>query len=171
MDRFMQHEAPRRFPRGRRAAFLLGLALIAIAPATLIPTAAVPDEVEEEWPFSIVPQAAWRGDAPTSEEAGNVVPVEFRLGGYRGLDVLSPDPPISIAVDCDTRAPRAIPTPPASPAEGVLTYYLFTDTYTFWWPRPNSWVGTCRSLMLQLSDESLHPVMVHFGETSNVFVG
>ena len=168
----MRQAVERRFARTRRAAFLLGLTAIALAPAALMPAAAVSERVEDEpWPFSVVPRAAWRGDAPSSEEAGNVVPVEFRLGGFRGLEVLSPDPPISIAVDCDTRAPRAIPTPPASPAEGVLTYYWLTDTYTFWWPRPDSWVGTCRSLMLELRDETVHPIMVYFGQESTLFVG
>ena len=171
MDRIMRQRAGRRFPRTRRAAFLLGLVLAGALPATLIPAAAVPEQADEEpWPFSLVPRAAWRGDAPTQEEAGNVVPVEFRLGGFRGLDVLSPDPPISIGIDCDTRAPRAIPTPPAAPAEGVLTYYWLTDTYTFWWPSPESWVGTCRSLMLELRDETVHPVMVYFGEESTLYV-
>ena len=168
----MQQAAGQRFARTRRAAFLLGLTAVALAPATLMPTAAVPDQLAEDpWPFSVVPRAAWRGDAPTSDEAGNVVPVEFRLGGFRGLEVLNPDPPISIEVDCDTRAPRAIPTPPASAAEGVLTYYWQTDTYTFWWPRPDSWVGSCRSLMFELRDETVHPVMVYFGETTTLYVG
>jgi hypothetical protein len=168
----MRQTAGRRFPRTRRAVFLLCLTLVAFAPAALIPAAAVPDQVTEDpWPFSMVPRAAWRGDAPTQEEAGNVVPVEFRLGGFRGLDVLDPSPPISIEVDCDTRGPRAIPTPPASLAEGVLTYYWLTETYTFWWPRPDSWVGSCRSLMLALRDETVHPVMVYFGETTSLYLG
>lgn len=168
----MRRAAGQRFRRIRRAAFLLFLTALALAPAALMPAAAFPEQPPEDpWPFSLVPRAAWRGNAPTQEEAGNVLPVEFRLGGFRGLDVLSPDPPISIAVDCDTRAPRAIPIPPATPAEGVLTYYWLTDTYTFWWPRPDSWVGTCRALMLELRDETVHPVMVYFGETSTLYVG
>jgi hypothetical protein len=167
-----QRVAGRRFRRTRRAGFLLGLTALAIAPVMLIPAAAVPQQAEEDpWPFSVVPRAAWRGNAPTQEEAGNVLPVEFRLGGFRGLDVLRPDPPISIAVDCDTRAPRAIPTPPASPVGGVLTYHWLTDTYTLWWPRPDSWVGTCRSLMLELRDDTVHPILVYFGETSALYVG
>ncbi len=120
----MGQAATRRFPRLRRAAFLLGLALVAVLPASLIPAAAVPEQTEQDdpWPFSLVPRAAWRGDAPTQEEAGNVVPVEFRLGGFRGLNVLTTDPPISISIDCDTRGPRAIPTPPASPADFFFNY-------------------------------------------------
>jgi hypothetical protein len=165
----LQQGTGQRFRRTRRAAFLLGLTALAVGPLTLLPTAAVPEE-KDPWPFSLVPRAAWRGDAPTPEEAGNVVPVEFRLGGYRGLDVLFPDPPISIGVDCDTRAPRAIATPPSAPATGVLTYYWLTDTYTFWWPRPQSWVGTCRSLILEFEDDSVHPVLVYFGETTTLFV-
>ncbi len=167
----MRRATRQRFPRTRRVAFVFALTGLAIAPAALMPAAAVQEQAEDDpWPFSVVPSAAWRGDSPTAEEAGNVVPVEFRLGGFRGLDVLSPDPPISIGVDCDTRAPRAIATPPAAPAKGVLTYYWLTETYTFWWPRPDSWVGTCRSLMLELRDGTVHPVLVYFGETANLFV-
>jgi hypothetical protein len=158
-----------RFRRTRRALFLLGLMLLAVAPGTLLPADAVA-EAESPWPFSLVPRAAWRGTSPTAEEAGNVIPVEFRLGGFRGLDVLTPQPPISIAVDCDSRAPRTVATPPSARAKGVLTYEWLTDTYTFWWPRPDVWVGTCRKLILELNDETVHPVFVYFGTESTLLV-
>lgn len=158
-----------RFRRTRRALFLLGLMLLAVAPGTLLPADAVA-EAESPWPFSLVPRAAWRGTSPTAEEAGNVIPVEFRLGGFRGLDVLTPKPPISIAVDCDSRAPRTVATPPSARAKGVLTYEWLTDTYTFWWPRPDVWVGTCRKLILELNDETVHPVFVYFGTESTLLV-
>lgn len=158
-----------RLRRARRAGFVLGLILLAIAPGALLPADAVA-EADGPWPFSLVPRAAWRGNSPTAAESGNVIPVEFRLGGFRGLDVLTRQPPISIGVDCDTRAPRAIATPPSAPAKGVLTYEWMTDTYTFWWPRPDVWVGTCRKLILELDDETVHPVFVHFGTESTLLV-
>src|SRR4051812_20514292 len=84
----MQRGAQRAFGRTRRAGFLLGLLALVVAPVPLIPAVAGQLADEQPWPFRVVPRAAWLGDAPTPEEAGNVVPVEFQLGGYRGLDVL-----------------------------------------------------------------------------------
>jgi hypothetical protein len=155
--------------RTRRAWFLLGLIAIVVAPAAMMPADAVAP-AESPWPFSLVPRAAWRGSAPTAAEAGNVVPVEFRVGGYRGLDVLSPKAPISIAVDCDSRSPRTVASPPSAPSKGVLTYDWLTDTYTFWWPRAEVWVGTCRKLILELDDGTVHPVMVSFGVSDTLLV-
>jgi hypothetical protein len=155
--------------RTRRGWFLLGLLAIAVAPVTLLPADAIGQE-ESPWPFSLVPHAAWRGTAPTAEEAGSVVPVEFRVGGFRGLKVLTPEAPLSVAVDCDSRAPRTAGSPPSAPSKGVLTYDRFTDTYTFWWPRPEVWVGTCRKLILELEDGTIHPVMIYFGVTDTLIV-
>ena len=155
--------------RTRRALFLLGLIGIVVAPLTLLPADAVAQD-ESPWPFSLVPRAAWRGTAPTAQEAGNVVPVEFRVGGYRGLEVLTPEAPLSVAVDCDSRAPRAVASPPSAPSKGVLTYDWLTDTYTFWWPRAEVWIGTCRKLILELEDGTIHPVMVYFGVSETLIV-
>ncbi|MFC0681844.1 PxKF domain-containing protein [Lysobacter korlensis] len=161
----------KRLRKVRRAGFVLALVTIAVAPLTLLPPAAVAEvEAESPWPFSLVPRAAWRGTAPTRQEAGNVVPVEFRVGGYRGLGVLTPHAPISIAVDCESQSPRTVASPPSAPSKGVLTYDWLTDTYTFWWPRAEVWIGTCRQLHLELDDGTVHPVMVYFGESDNVIV-
>jgi hypothetical protein len=156
----------------RRAMSVLLLGALVMPPVTLLPTV-VAAEKGSIWPFSLVPASSWRRVAPDIGEAGSVVPVSFRLGGFRGLDVLVPDPS-SMAVDCRTGAGAGAGTgahtearaesarPWIARAKGILTYDEYTESYTFWWPQPVNWAGTCRSLILTLNDGTERVVFVDF---------
>ncbi|MDQ4137343.1 MAG: PxKF domain-containing protein [Actinomycetota bacterium] len=147
----------------RRAGLVLALIGLAIAPATLVPASGIALD-ESPWPFSMVPRAIVHGASPDGEQAAKVVPVRFRLGGFRGLEVLAERAPVSTPVDCHFRTPRVVASPASAPAKGVLTYDPLMDTYTFWWRRSEAWADTCRWLILKLDDGSIHSVLVTFGK-------
>jgi len=88
--------------------------------------------------------------------AGESVALKFSLDGDHGLGV----------VTRSTWQPATcgdwIPTGPASPADGRLSYSASTDRYREIVATSSSWRGSCRLLRLYLDDGTQPEVRVHF---------
>jgi len=88
-------------------------------------------------------------------KAGASVPVKFSLGGDFGLDIFAPGYPMSREIDCETGAPGG--SAPTDTAGGSTLYYdAYADQYVYVWQTELDWLGTCRQLVVQLEDGSLH---------------
>ncbi|MCA1713115.1 MAG: PxKF domain-containing protein [Actinobacteria bacterium] len=101
-----------------------------------------------EGPFA--PVAA----APTmnARKAGAAVPVKFKLGGDRGLNVLA-QPPSSTTFACDSTERANEGKPTGSAATSSLSYDAGTRTYTLTWKTSSTMKG-CRDLVLRFRDGS-----------------
>jgi hypothetical protein len=88
-----------------------------------------------------------------SASAGSTVPVKFSLSGYQGLAIFTAGSPSSRPKACPTSG--SVSTVGASTAKAgtsSLTYDPLTDTYTYLWKSEKSWAGTCRTLVVTLTD-------------------
>jgi len=90
--------------------------------------------------------------------AGRALPIKFSLSGNKGLNVFAtvPNNPSSGLISCDATAPAVDITETVAAGNSSLSYDAASDQYTYVWKTDSSWVGTCRQLMLQLSDGSIH---------------
>src|SRR5207237_9212373 len=84
--------------------------------------------------------------AVNTVKAGSTVPVKFKLGGARGLDVLA-GAPTSTAMACSATSKTSADKPATGGATSTLTYDAATQTYTYLWRTPAT-VG-CRDLALK----------------------
>lgn len=90
--------------------------------------------------------------------AGRALPIKFSLSGNKGLNVFATvaNNPSSGLISCDATAPAVDITETVAAGNNSLSYDAASDQYTYVWKTDSSWVGTCRQLMLQLSDRSIH---------------
>jgi uncharacterized protein len=93
--------------------------------------------------------------------AGSAVPVKFSLGGDHGTDVLAIGFPLTLQVDCSTGAPGTS-SPTGTAGGNVLTYDAAAGQYVYVWKTDRAWSGTCRRLIVQLNDGTMHDAMFQF---------
>jgi hypothetical protein len=97
--------------------------------------------------------------------AGDPVPVRFSLGGFKGLDVLSPGYPQMAEVECGAgEQPES-----GRPARSVwwsngLRYG--DGEYSYLWRTQRDWAGGCRQFLLKLKDGPVHRAEFRFVRTS-----
>ncbi|NEK57019.1 hypothetical protein GCU56_03920 [Geodermatophilus sabuli] len=84
-------------------------------------------------------------------KAGSAVPVKFRLGGDRGLDVLVPGYPRVVSATCGTTTDAVEESVAAS--NSGLTYDAASQTYSYVWKTARTDTG-CRELVLRFRDGS-----------------
>lgn len=103
-------------------------------------------------------------DAPFLNEAraGNVADLHFRLGGDRGLDVLAAGSPASRQIDCDTKAPLGPLEATVTPGWTSFSYTPHLDRYTYPWKTQKAWRGTCREVIVTLTDGTAHSAYLQF---------
>ena len=94
-------------------------------------------------------------------KAGQAIAVRFGLGGYQGLEIFSDGFPGSAMVACGSSA-LADPSATVTAGNSSLAYDVTTDTYTYIWKTDKSWAGTCRQLVVQLTDGSIHTAQFQF---------
>ena len=94
--------------------------------------------------------------------AGKSVSVKFSLGGDQGLDVLVASYPISHKIACDSSAALDVIEQTVTAGGSSLSYDATTDTYTYVWKTQKAWAGTCRQLIVKLSDGSEHAANFKF---------
>ena len=100
-----------------------------------------------------VPRFNWEGffspvnNPPATNEvnAGRTVPVKFRLGGDRGLNIFA----------------GGYPKSEGTPTAGSLSYDSREDQYTYLWRTDRAWSGS-RELLLKLGDCSEHRAYFEF---------
>jgi predicted outer membrane repeat protein len=94
-------------------------------------------------------------------KAGISVPIKFSLDGDQGLDIFASGYPVSHPITCDTDVPKDPVEETVSGGSG-LTYDAATDTYTYKWKTNKAWAGTCRKLVVRLSDGTDHKANFKF---------
>ncbi len=88
--------------------------------------------------------------------AGRAIPVKFSLSGYKGLNIFAPNSPSSGEVACNSSDPAVILENTVNAGGSSLSYDASSDQYVYVWKTDSSWAGTCRQLVVQLSDGSIH---------------
>jgi len=86
---------------------------------------------------------------------GKGVPVQFSLGGDRGLDIFAAGSPSSVGITCPLSAGSGEVLITDTPGNSGLSYDPLTDTYTYVWKTDKSWAGTCRRLIVGFADGSV----------------
>jgi hypothetical protein len=89
-------------------------------------------------------------------KAGSAVPLNFSLGGDKGLNVIAAGYPASRPLDCEQMDPRGDLEPVQSSGNSGLSYDPQNETYTYVWETDPDWAGTCRVLALKLVDGTVH---------------
>jgi len=107
-------------------------------------------------------EANYRGFLPpinnvrtTPIHPGAGVPVQFTLGGFRGLDIFAPGSPNSVRIACPLSAGTGDVLLTDTPGNSGLSYDATTDTYTYVWKTDKTWAGSCRRLVVSFGDGSV----------------
>lgn len=104
------------------------------------------------WDFSgfLAPLA---GPGRTTVRAGAAVPVRFSLAGDQGTEILAGTPTVR---RCGSTGFGSA----AVAAGNGLSYDADTDTYSWIWQTDRAWRGSCRELVVRLTDDTQHVVAV-----------
>jgi len=94
--------------------------------------------------------------------AGKAIPVKFSLGGNRGLNVFAPGFPVSGEIGCDANATPIEVTETVTAGSSSLSYDAASDKYNYVWKTNSAWAGTCRQLIVRLSDGTDHVAYFQF---------
>ena len=95
-------------------------------------------------------------------KGGAGVAVKFSLGGDQGLNILASGYPISQQVSCAGGLPVDEIEQTVAAGNSSLSYDAATATYTYTWKTNKAWTGTCRQLILMLSDGTEHKTNFKF---------
>jgi len=94
--------------------------------------------------------------------AGRAIPIKFSLSGYKGLNIFAPNSPSSGPIACNSSDPAVILENTVTAGGSSLNYDAGSDQYIYVWKTDPSWAGTCRQLVVQLSDGSIHRANFQF---------
>ncbi len=94
-------------------------------------------------------------------KAGSAIPVKFSLSGNKGMAIFAAGFPASQPLACGSGTPSDLQAVPMLSASG-LSYTAANDTYTYVWKTDKVWAGTCRQLLLKLSDGTTHVANFQF---------
>ena len=89
-------------------------------------------------------------------QAGRGIPVKFSLSGNKGLGIFAAGSPSSGPIACNSSDPAADLVGTVTAGGSSLSYDPTTDQYIYVWKTDGSWAGTCRQLVVQLNDGSIH---------------
>ncbi len=95
-------------------------------------------------------------------QAGRAIPVKFSLSGYKGLAIFAVGSPSSGPVACNSSDPASDLTETVTAGGSSLSYDPITDRYNYVWKTDPSWAGTCRQLVVELNDGSIHRANFRF---------
>ena len=93
--------------------------------------------------------------------SGSAIPVKFSLGADQGGAIFSTGFPVSLHVDCATGTPLDS-SPTTNPGASGLNYDQDAQQYVYVWQTRTSWSGTCRRLVLRLSDGTIQEALFRF---------
>ena len=94
-------------------------------------------------------------------KAGQGIPIKFSLNGDQGLDIFESGFPKSYMVECDGSNLDDVEETVTS-GNSSLSYNPDSDQYTYVWKTDKSWSGTCRELIVKLTDGSEHTALFQF---------
>lgn len=117
----------------------------------------------------LVPQFPFTGFFPPVDNppvwnearAGRAIPVQFSLGGDRGLNIFAPGYPQFVHQPCTGGATDVIEQTVTAGASG-LSYDPATQQYTYVWKSNAAWAGQCGTLNVNLVDGSSHTAKFKF---------
>src|SRR6185369_2217266 len=89
-------------------------------------------------------------------QAGRAVPVKFSLSGNKGLGIFAAGSPSSGPIPCNSSDPATDLVGTVTAGGSSLSYDPTTDQYIYVWKTEAAWAGTCRQLVVQLNDGSIH---------------
>ena len=89
-------------------------------------------------------------------QAGRAIPVKFSLSGNKGLGIFAAGSPSSGPVACNSSDPASDLTETVTAGGSSLSYDPTTDRYIYVWKTDASWAGTCRQLVVELNDGTIH---------------
>ncbi len=89
-------------------------------------------------------------------QAGRAIPIKFSLSGDKGLGIFAPGSPSSGPIACNSSDPATDLEETVTAGGSSLSYNPVTDQYIYIWKTDASWAGTCRQLVVQLNDGSIH---------------
>jgi DNA-binding beta-propeller fold protein YncE len=89
-------------------------------------------------------------------QAGRAIPVKFSLSGDKGLGVFAAGSPSSGPYACNSNDPATPLEETVTAGGSSLSYAAGSDQYIYVWKTEKAWVGTCRQLVVQLNDGSVH---------------
>ena len=88
--------------------------------------------------------------------AGRAIPVKFSLNGNKGLNIFAPNSPSSGSIACNSSDPATDLHDTVTAGGSSLNYDAGSDQYNYVWKTSAAWAGTCRQLVVQLNDGSIH---------------
>jgi DNA-binding beta-propeller fold protein YncE len=89
-------------------------------------------------------------------QAGRGIPVKFSLSGNKGLGIFAAGSPSSGPIMCNSSDPATLLEETVTAGGSSLGYDAITDQYVYVWKTEAAWAGTCRQLVVQLNDGSIH---------------
>ncbi len=95
-------------------------------------------------------------------QAGRAIPVKFSLSGFKGLGIFAAGSPSSGPIACNSSDPASDLTETVTAGGSSLSYEPTTDRYIYVWKTDASWAGTCRQLVVELNDGSIHRANFRF---------
>jgi Bacterial pre-peptidase C-terminal domain len=95
-------------------------------------------------------------------KAGRVVPVKFSIDGFHGFDVFADGYPQSADYDCDAEEEPELDGGKPTSRVGRVIFNPRRDRYVYPWRTDPRWAGTCRQLVVKLSDGSVHRANFEF---------
>jgi hypothetical protein len=95
-------------------------------------------------------------------QAGRAIPLKFSLSGNKGLGIFAVGSPSSGPVGCNSSDPASDLTETVTAGGSSLSYDPTTDRYIYVWKTDPSWAGTCRQLVMELNDGSIHRANFRF---------
>lgn len=94
-------------------------------------------------------------------KAGSTIPVKFSLAGDQGLDILATSPSAP-AIACSNTATSDPLEEYSTTTVSGLKYDPTADQYIYNWKTATSYAGTCRQLVVKLSDGTEHRASFSF---------
>lgn len=95
-------------------------------------------------------------------QAGRAIPVKFSLSGDKGLGIFAAGSPASGPYPCNSSDPATLLEEAVTAGGSSLSYDPTTDQYIYVWKTEKAWAGTCRQLVVQLNDGSIHRANFQF---------
>jgi hypothetical protein len=126
------------------------------------PTTTTTAEPEPTFDFSGFFPPVENPPTVNSIKAGRAIPIKFSLNGDQGLDIFESGFPKSQEVVCgDVSNPNDIEETVTS-GNSSLSYDSDSDQYTYVWKTEKDWKGTCRELIVRLTDATDHTALFEF---------
>jgi len=89
-------------------------------------------------------------------QAGRGIPVKFSLSGNKGLGIFAAGSPSSGPIACNSSDPAMDLVGTVTAGGSSLSYDPTADQYIYTWKTQADWAGTCRQLVVQLNDGTIH---------------